>query len=393
MNLLKTKSQLLKTVFILFVAVLSLNNLLWAEKGDDKITIGEKISIKSKVLEQDRQMLVYLPKGYDVTKKEYPVLYLLDGGYHFHHVTGIVQFLSSQGLIPQLIVVAIKNIDRNKDFLPTNTKKVPTSGGAENFLSFISDELIPHIDLNYRTQKYRILVGHSFGGTFSAYTFLEKPDLFDSYIAISPYLHYDEQLLVKQAETDLKAPYNNYKFFYMTLGDEPPYIPAIDKFTFIIETKSPDKLDFTYTNMKTETHGSIPHLSIYHGLEKMYADWVLPKEKMEEDIKALDDHYKYISEKYNYGIETPEYTINLLGYNLLFKKDVKKAIEVFQENIKRFPKSANVYDSLGDAYENNKQYKLAKENYAKAFKLADKDDANLKVFQKNLERIKKTLKD
>ena len=148
MNLLKTRSQLLKAVVIIFLVALTTNNLLWAENDDDKITIGEQLTIKSEVLDEERQMLVYLPAGYKDATTEYPVLYLLDGGYHFHHVTGIVQFLSSQGLMPQLIVVAIKNVDRNRDFLPTNDERVPTSGGAEKFLAFITDELIPYIEDN-----------------------------------------------------------------------------------------------------------------------------------------------------------------------------------------------------------------------------------------------------
>ena len=389
MNLLKARSQLFKAAVIIFLVALSTNNLLWAEDGDDKIFIGETITIKSEVLDEERQMLVYLPAGYEGASAEYPVLYLLDGGYHFHHVTGIVQFLSSQGLMPQTIVVAIKNIDRNRDFLPTHIEKAPTSGGAEKFLTFISDELIPYIEDNYRTQPYRILVGHSFGGTFTTYTFLEKPDTFDSYIAISPYLHWDEQLLVTQAETALRSNYSKNKCFYMTLGDEPPYIPAIDKFISIIETKAPKNLEFTYTQMIEETHGSIPHLSIYQGLEKLYDGWALPKEKYEEGLAAIDDHYKIISEKFNYDIQTPEYVINYLGYNYLNKKEFEKAIEVFQENIIRFPESANVYDSLGEAYENNEQFELAKENYAKACELVEEDDPNLKVFKENLKRMQK----
>ena len=393
MNLLKTRSIVFKAAIIIFLVALTTNNLLWAENEDDKITIGEQLIIKSEVLDEERQMLVYLPAGYEDASTKYPVLYLLDGGYHFHHVTGIVQFLSSQGLMPQLIVVAIKNVDRNRDFLPTNVERVPTSGGAEKFLAFITDELIPYIESNFRTQPYRILVGHSYGGVFTTYTFLEKPDTFDSYITISPYLHWDEELLVKQAETALRPDYGKNKCFYMTLGDEPSYIPTIEKFISIIETESPDKLELTYVQMKEETHNSIPHLSIYHGLENIYSDWVLPKEKYEEDLTAIDNHYKYISEKYNYDIQTPEYVINFLGYNYLIKEEIEKAIEVFQENIKRFPESANVYDSLGEAYEKNEQFKLAKKNYAKACELAEEDDPNLKIFKENLERMQKTVAD
>ncbi len=393
MDLLKTRSQLFKAAVIIFLIALSTSNLLWAGEGDNKITIGETITIKSEVLDEERQMLVYLPAGYEGASAEYPVLYLLDGGYHFHHVTGIVQFLSSQGLMPQTIVVAIKNVDRNRDFLPTHVEKAPTSGGAEKFLTFITDELIPYIEDNYRTQPYRILVGHSFGGTFTTYTFLEKPGTFNSYISISPVLHWDEQLLVTQAETALRSSYSNNKYFYMTLGDEPPYIPAIDMFTSLIEIKAPENLEFTYVHMKEETHGSIPHLSIYNGLEKLYDGWTLPQAKYEEGLAAIDDHYKTISEKFSYEIQTPEYVINYLGYNYFNKEEIEKAIEVFQENVKRFPESANVYDSLGEAYENNEQFELAKENYAKACELAKEDDPNLKVFKENLKRMQKTSTD
>lgn len=381
----KIRSQLFTAIII----ILFLTTLLWAENNDNKIIIGETITIKSEILDQERQMLVYLPEGYEGAATEYPVLYLLDGGSHFLHVSGIVQFLSSQGLMPQTIVIAIRNIDRNKDFLPTNIERVPTSGGAENFLSFISDELIPYIEDNFRTTPYRILVGHSYGGTFTTYAFLEKPETFDSYIAISPYLHWDEQLLVTQAETAIKHSYDKNKYFYMTLGDEPPYIPAIDKFVSIIETKSPENLEFTYIQMIEETHGSIPHLTVYYGLEKLYDDWNFPQTKYEEGLAAIDDHYINISEKFNYEIQTPEYVINMLGYNYLLKDEFEKAIEVFQENIKRFPASANVYDSLGEAYENDEQYELAKQNYAKACELVEEDDPNSGVFKKNLERMQK----
>ena len=293
MNLLKTRPQLFTAVII----ILFLTTLLWAESGNDAITLGETITIKSEILDQERHMLVYLPDGYEDATTEYPVLYLLDGGSHFLHVSGVVQFLSSRGLMPQTIVVAIKNIDRNKDFLPTNVERVPTSGGAKKFLSFIADELFLYIEENYRTTPYKTLVGHSFGGTFTTYTFLEKPDTFDSYIAISPYLHWDEELLVNQAEKILPAEYERSKFFYMTLGDEPPYIPAIDRFVSLIEEKSPANLEFTYTQMIKETHNSIPHLTVYYGLEKLYSDWNLPQEiEIDEilKIKPFIDEIKYI---------------------------------------------------------------------------------------------------
>ncbi len=273
----------------------------YVQAGDDnKIFIGEKVIIHSKVLDEDRTMLIYLPHSYDFSNNSYPVMYLLDGAAHFHHTSGIVQFMSTRGLMPEMIVVAVNNVDRTRDFSPTHIEKWPTTGGAEKFMSFLSDELIPYIDKNFRTQPYKILTGHSFGGEFAVYALLNKPEVFDAYIAISPYLMYDDDFIVKEAKTKLKADYKNGVQFYMTIGNEPKYFEALASFENIIENKSPKGFEFTYIKMEGESHGSIPHLSIYHGLEWIFSEWKLPNEKFTKGLVAIDGHYKFISEKYGY---------------------------------------------------------------------------------------------
>jgi len=343
-------------------------------------------------LKEDRQLLVYLPQTYQISKESYPVLYLLDGGAHFHHASGIVQFLSAQGIIPEMIVIAIINVDRNRDFSPTHVDKVPTSGGAEKFKSFVSGELIPFVNKNYRSHGYEILVGHSFGGTFATYAFLSDPDIFDAYIAISPYLMYDDAALLNQAEDLLKSKYKSNKQFYMTLGDEPDYVASLDKFSSLIETKSPEELDFTYLQMKDENHGSAPHVSIYRGLESIYSGWQIPKEKFIEGLTAIDQHYKDLSAKYNYEIKTPEQIVNILGYSYLNSKEHEKAINVFKENVERYSASSNVYDSLSEAYEKSGKMTDAEKNYSKAVELGqEQNHPYLKVYQENLKRVQKDL--
>jgi predicted alpha/beta superfamily hydrolase len=61
------------------------------------LVIGELIKIHSRILNEDRALLVYLPGGYASSREEYPILFLLDGDYHFHHVTGIIDFLNPGG--------------------------------------------------------------------------------------------------------------------------------------------------------------------------------------------------------------------------------------------------------------------------------------------------------
>ena len=160
-----------------------------------------------------------------------------------------------------------------------------------------------------------------------------------------------------------------------------------------MEEKSTEAIDFSYVKMKGENHGTAPYLSLFNGLRFIFADWQLPKDIFAKDLKVIDEHYKKISEKYGFEIKTPENTINLFGYNYLRSGKTEKAIEIFKENVKRYSKSANVYDSLGEAYEKNKQYKLAKKNYQKAYDLGISQLHRFSlVYKKNLDRVSELIK-
>ncbi len=382
----KNRIALISGVLILFLFT-SVSSIA----GDDnKVTIGDKVLLKSKALGEERAVMVYTPRGYDLTNSSYPVIYLLDGENHFFHASGVVDFLSTQGKMPQALVVAIVNVDRGRDFTPTQVEKKQNTGGAEKFTAFISDELMPYVNKHYRTEPYNILVGHSLGGMYAAYSMLTRPDLFNAYIAISPYLAYDDNFVVKTAESKLQSKYSKgHKSFYMTLGNEPEYFEPVGKFAQIVKNASPEGLDFTYVKMEKEDHGTIPHLSIYNGLESIYSDWKLPQEKYEEGLASIDKHYQWLSDKYGYTIETPEFVINWLGYTYLQKKEnPEMALEVFKENIQRYPKSANVYDSYGEALEKSGQIEDARKNYEKAVALAEKTNhPYLTVFRDNLLRV------
>ena len=372
-----------------FFTALIIFCLIGFQAGAQKYAIGEKVTLNSSVLDETRSILVYTPETYDLGAQHYPVMYLLDGTAHFHHVSGIVRFLAGNGLMPEIIVVAIENVDRTRDFSPTHVDKYPTTGGAKQFMAFLTDELIPMVETNYRTEPYRMLVGHSFGGEFATYALLDYPEVFKGIIAISPYMQYDDGYIVKHARTALRPEYDNVRF-YMTVGNEPDYFETLDEFENLLESKTPKGLDFAFVKMLDENHGSIPHLSVYFGLEAIFNGWGVSNTTFNLGLAAIDFHYQDLSAKYGYTIKTPEYTINLLGYNYLNKEDFDEAIRVFKENVKRYPSSANVYDSLGEAFEKSGKNAQAEKNYAKAVELAEKvNHPNLAIYKKNLERMQK----
>ncbi len=128
--------------------------------------------------------------------KKYPVIYMLDGQWDFTKLNSMYGALYYDKAIPEFIIVGIsyggKDPDysalRAHDYTPVQPKDGKMKmGGAPKFLTFIEKELVPFVESNYRVDSsFKVLAGASFGGLFSIYTLLTKPDLFQAHIAISP---------------------------------------------------------------------------------------------------------------------------------------------------------------------------------------------------------------
>jgi len=343
--------------------------------------------INSVILDEPRHISIYLPDNYMHSELKYPVLYLLDGGAHLQHAGAAADYLSTRGHIPDIIVVAIHNIDRSRDFSPVHVDNIPTSGGAKKFLGFLSEELVPYMNETYRTAGFNILLGHSFGGTFIGYTILAKPRLFNAFLAVSPYLMFADNYVVNLSSKKLK-PFKDTKYFYMTVGNEERYFETLEEYASIMKEKAGESVELKYVRMPEEDHGTTPYLSVFSGLKFIFSGWQLPPELLQEDLEAIDGHYEHISHRYGIEVQTPELVINALGYRYLQAGNLDKAIAAFKANVERYPGSANVYDSLGEAYENKGNPEQAAKNYQKAVTLGEKSgDANLPVYKTNLMRV------
>ena len=107
----------------------------------------DTIQLQSEVLDEQRQYSVSLPKDYATTGQHYPVIYRLDGAQNIPLMEAVLGRLQENDAAPQVIIVAIENTDRLRDMYPTVNEDpngpVGLGGGADKFLSFIENELIP----------------------------------------------------------------------------------------------------------------------------------------------------------------------------------------------------------------------------------------------------------
>jgi tetratricopeptide (TPR) repeat protein len=145
--------------------------------------------------------------------------------------------------------------------------------------------------------------------------------------------------------------------------------------------------------MEDEDHGSVVMRSHYHGLRKVFDGWQVRAEVAAGGATPVESHYKQLSAKFGYTILPPEPLMNNLGYQLMGAGKLDEAIAVFKSNIERYPNSANVYDSLAEAYEKTGKLEMARPNYEKAVQLGTQNnDPNLQVYKTNFERVDGLLK-
>lgn len=324
-------------------------------------TSGQTVQIQSKILKQSRSLIISEPDGYDSGTDRYPVLYLLDGEANFEYTAAIIHFLATNDRIPELIVVAINSGDgtrRTHDLTPPSQADIdnrfsPGNGGADAFLAFISDELVPYVERNYRTRPYRILVGHSFGGLFAVHTLVTKPNLFNAYIAIDPSVEWNNGAEIKRARqffSDVKGlPADVFITAANSFGTSSPGIRDLVE---TMEKSTAQDFRSNFQWMKDENHTSIPLPSIYSGLSWIFDRWYLTDPLMLFDsggLEAIQRHFEG-TKRYGYERTAPPFTISMVVAGLIKGGRLEEASRVLLHDAKVYPPPWNQLDALARAY-------------------------------------------
>ena len=239
--------------------------------------LGKTLQFNSKVLNEEREINVYLPLYYaEDSSKTYPVIYLLDGSADedFIHIAGLVQFASFSwiNLIPESIVVGISNVNRERDFTyPSENgnefKEMPHGGHSADFIEFLENELKPLVSEQFRTSNESTLIGQSLGGLLTSEILIRHTDLFDNYIIVSPSLWWDrESLLLEKPVQSIQN-----KHIYIAVGNEGEMMerPARKLFQLLQEQTSSNTIFFNH--MQDKNHGDALHEAVYKAFEAFKA--------------------------------------------------------------------------------------------------------------------------
>lgn len=370
----------------LLLLVCTLTNTYSQES--EAITIGQINKIESKVLGEERTVWVHVPDQGGSSfyqEQQYPVIYLLDGDAHFYSVVGMVHQLSSVNgntVCPKMIVVGVTNTNRTRDLTPTKAAPSPPmvdsamasiSGGGEAFLSFMKDELFPYIDANYPTLPYRMLIGHSFGGLTAMNAYTHHPEMFNAYVSIDPSMWWDDRKLLNEiVAKDLGSAYQDRPLVVgiantMSEGMDTAMVramksPETDHINSILDlhdymtSAASDDVRYMGKYYHEDGHGSVPLITEYDALRYIFQFYNIKWEmddfmNPESDVAGkLNKHYSYLSKQFGMEMLPEEQTVNEMGYQFMNMGQMDKAKSLLAMNVKNYPESFNVHDSMGDYY-------------------------------------------
>jgi uncharacterized protein len=231
---------------------------------------------------------VGLPFNYHSSKESYPVLYVLDGDRAFGIAKGIADWLRIGNEIKDIIVVGISYgqgisdwwVKRARDYTYTNDTiiakgRFENTGGADNFINFMQNELIPQINIRYRTLPDSCFIsGLSFGGLLCTYILFNNPEMFRGYIISAPTLVWDNRgLLRMEIEYSTKNKELNRILYFAdgTLKDPVWTDNPNEEFIANIKSHNYSGLVFISQIYKEETHISVFPTAITNGLKTMFS--------------------------------------------------------------------------------------------------------------------------
>lgn len=358
---------MLRSLFALLLVLLCCASVDAAQP----VAIGQLYQVYSEVLSEDLGYRVYLPASYRwASNRRYPVLFLLDGENRFGHTATSVDVLASVGDIPEMIVIGIDTLQRTRDFTPTSWAAISGGGGADKFKRFLSTELMPAVEKEFRTSGYRILSGHSLGGLFALYCLSTDPALFHAYFVIAPNLEWDTNVALRLLQKSFAVNRTTKAFAYLARADDSGRALAdFDAVVTTFKSKAPPSLRWHASAFPDETHVSVPLLSQIEALRRLYLDYRFHPDNYGKGLAFAEEHFARVSRIVGTSLPITEDALSGIADELL-QSNPKDALKLFQRNLDASPNSADAHMGMAQAFAKNGSWKDAVKEAERAVALA-----------------------
>jgi predicted alpha/beta superfamily hydrolase len=305
-----------------------------------EIAVGHVETLTSEILGETRRLEIRLPADYAESTDSYPVMIVLDGGPMFTYIVSIIDMIAPNNL-PEMIVVGLPNTDRRRDLDPVDDSLGEVGAGALRFQRFLGDELLPHLDEEYRTVPFRILAGHSLAGLHTAYSMVTSPGTFQAYLVSSPSLLWGgrgEALHDRIAE--ISAQDLAGRFIFLSSGgmEGEEFQAAIAELGEALVEKSEGGLRAEWRVYEKEGHIPIP--GFYEGLRTLFAGWFPDMQAFRAaDWPAIEAHYEMLSDRMGYPVRPPYDVGASVADRLAEAGETAGAITVYETMVEQYPRT------------------------------------------------------
>ncbi|WP_299363565.1 alpha/beta hydrolase-fold protein [Winogradskyella sp.] len=355
--------------------------------GQNPVSENIKVTtIHSEILNQDREILIFSTKGNIDDTNDFPTIYLLDGRENFLLVVGLISNLVRADVLPDLNLVGINNYDydREYDFSTKSLEEVHfKTGGASNFQKFISDELFPYISTSKTSSTYKLLIGHSFGGSFGLNMLLENPKSFSSAILVDPSVWWNDSEVIKRLKNNPKI-IDQVPVYYSRSGKDSLSLKLFDSLEKVSGSKNS-----IFDRYPMENHISVLPYSIIKGLKYVFGPFIhLESLYNDFDFNEIKKTIREVNRQYNTNILPRVRPIASAARNLTREAKYDDAISMLSYLEELHPKDIMVLNFLAEAYEKSGDIEKAKDTYNRSLKIAKmKKSPMVRWIEKRLAKI------
>ena len=355
---------------LLSVVMLSSAYCLTASEGAGKsspavIGIGASYTAPSEALGEDQHLLVSLPNDYDSSGKDYPLLIFPGSNWHdrFAMIASTLRYMTEMGQIPPMILVGIDLPHGNFGLIPQKEEDGGTCG-ADNYIAMLTNEVIPFIDGEFRTNGFRIFYGASNCGIFAVYALMEGQLPVNAVIASSPMIGWNPELIFSKTQQALEAKDHPGRFLYLIESDDdygrvtrhfPDYVN-------LLKESAPEWLSWNSDVLPNTGH--VPEADVPSGLRAIFPDYNPPVEL--HTLQAVVDHFQTLSERYGFEIQAPFALIHNVGANHVFSGDLDEGQRIYEHIAAHYNEPVIAYSLLGLVHWKKGEIEEAKTFYKKA---------------------------
>lgn len=256
-------------------------------------------NISSNILGEDRELKILLPRGYsEDDDKAYPVIYVFDGDYLFEVVAGNVVYYAYWEDIPESIVVGVNQVDsREEDLMYSEQNSLPVESGAD-FFEFVGKELIPFVEDKYKTETFRVAVGHGETANFINYYLIRQNPVFNVYVSISPDLAIDVEKYLGERLMNVEEKI----FYYLAVSntDIKHIMEGVASLDNTVKGIENNNLLYAFDEFDGSTHYAMPAHAIPKALESIFFIFqpITKKEYNESILKLEGSPVVYLEDKY-----------------------------------------------------------------------------------------------